>query len=112
MEHLTTQQVGKILNVTPQRVLALIRAGRLPATKVGRDWLITRQDLATFEKRPQGNYKLTAEQVPGDPIHGKGWQDTCGTGRKVQGLGPDHLSAYEKVNLDLRALLLFFIFNL
>ena len=63
MEHLTTQQVGKILNVTPQRVLALIRVGRLPAIKVGRDWLIARKDLATFEKRPQGNYKLTAEQV-------------------------------------------------
>lgn len=63
MEHLTTQQVGKILNVTPQRVLALIRAGRLPATKVGRDWLITRQDLEKFEKRPQGNFKLTAGQI-------------------------------------------------
>lgn len=63
MEHLTTQQVGKILNVTPQRVLALIRAGRLPASKVGRDWLITRQDLEKFEKRPQGNFKLTAGQI-------------------------------------------------
>ena len=63
MEYLTTQQVGKILNVTPQRVLALIRAGRLPATKVGRDWLITRQDLEKFEKRPQGNFKLTAGQI-------------------------------------------------
>lgn len=63
MDHLTTQEAGKILGVTPQRVLALIRIGRLPATKVGRDWLIARHDLATFEKRPQGNYKLTAEQV-------------------------------------------------
>jgi len=63
MDHLTTQQVGKILNVTPQRVLALIRVGRLPAIKVGRDWLITRQDLEKFEKRPQGNFKLTAEQI-------------------------------------------------
>ena len=63
MEHLTTQQVGKILNVTPQRVLAPIRVGRLPATKVGRDWLITRQDLEKFEKRPQGNFKLTAGQI-------------------------------------------------
>jgi len=63
MDHLTTQQVGKILNVTPQRVLALIRVGRLPAIKVGRDWLITRQDLEKFEKRPQGNFKLTMEQI-------------------------------------------------
>jgi excisionase family DNA binding protein len=63
MDHLTTQQAGKVLGVTSQRVLALIREGRLPATKVGRDWLIARQDLEQFEKRPQGNYKLTDEQI-------------------------------------------------
>jgi excisionase family DNA binding protein len=63
MDHLTTRQASKILGVSAQRVLALIRDGRLPAAKVGRDWLIARQDLEKFEKRPQGNYKLTAEQV-------------------------------------------------
>lgn len=63
MDHLTTQQAGDLLGVSAQRVLALIRDGRLPATKVGRDWLIARQDLENFEKRPQGNFKLSAEQV-------------------------------------------------
>ena len=63
MDHLTTQQAGRILGVTSQRVLALIRDERLPAVKVGRDWLIARQDLEKFEKRPQGNYKLTADQI-------------------------------------------------
>jgi excisionase family DNA binding protein len=62
MEYLTTHQVGEILGVTQQRVLALIRDQRLPATKVGRDWLIARQDLDEFERHPQGNYKLTADQ--------------------------------------------------
>ncbi len=63
MDHLTTRQASEVLGVTTQRILALIRAGRLPATKLGRDWLIARQDLEKFEKRPQGNFKLNAEQV-------------------------------------------------
>ena len=52
-----------MLSVTPQRVLALIHSGRLPAVKLGRDWLIAMQDLEKFEKRPQGNYKLTSDQI-------------------------------------------------
>jgi excisionase family DNA binding protein len=63
MDPLTTQQASEILGVTPQRVLALIRSGRLPAVKIGRDWLIAMQNLEKFEKRPQGNYKLTADQI-------------------------------------------------
>lgn len=63
MDHLTTQQASDVLGVTAQRVLALIREGRLPAVKLGRDWLIARQDLENFEKRPQGNFKLSAAQV-------------------------------------------------
>lgn len=63
MDQLTTQQASQYLGVTPQRVLALIHSGRLPAVKLGRDWLIARQDLEKFEKRPQGNHKLTADQI-------------------------------------------------
>ena len=63
MDHLTTQQASEVLGVTPRRVLALIKNKRLPAIKVGRDWLIAMQDLEKFEKRPQGNYKLTANQI-------------------------------------------------
>ncbi len=62
-----------------------------------------------IRETPAREFQIDRGAGPGDPIHGKGWQDTCGTGRKVQGLGPDHLSAYEKVNLDSRALL-FFLF--
>lgn len=62
MDYLTTQDVAKKLAVSRQRVLALIQADRLPATKAGRDWLILPADLEKFEKRPQGNYKLTEDQ--------------------------------------------------
>lgn len=63
MDFLTTRQAGEVLGVTPQRVIALIRDGRLPASKVGRDWLIAMSDVEKFEKRPQGNYKLTTDQI-------------------------------------------------
>ena len=63
MDYLNTHQAGEILGVTAQRILALIRVGRLPAKKVGRDWLIAKSDLDGFKKRSQGNFKLTLEQV-------------------------------------------------
>lgn len=62
MDYLTTEDAAKKLGVSRQRVLALIQTDRLPATKVGRDWLILPSDLENFEKRPQGNYKLTEDQ--------------------------------------------------
>jgi excisionase family DNA binding protein len=63
MEYLNTHQAGEVLGVTSQRVLALIQAGRLPAKKIGRDWLIAESDLTEFKRRPQGNFKLTPTQV-------------------------------------------------
>jgi excisionase family DNA binding protein len=63
MDYLTTEQASEALSATRQRDLALIREGRLPARKVGRDWLIAPEDLDAFEKRPQGNYKPTPDQV-------------------------------------------------
>ena len=51
---LTTKQAAARLNISIRRVRALIYAGRLPATKAGRDWLITEQDLADYTPRPAG----------------------------------------------------------
>ena len=56
MKLLTTNDVAGKLNVTVKRVQALIRAGRLPAEKVGRDYLIKERDL-----------KLVLERKPGRP---------------------------------------------
>jgi len=63
MDLLTTRQAAETLGVTTERILALIYAGRLPAQKVGRDWLIQTSDLVNFRRRRQGNYKLSAEQI-------------------------------------------------
>lgn len=54
MEFLTTKQVAEILGITPRRVQALITAGRLPATKFGRDYMIKEGDLKLVENRKVG----------------------------------------------------------
>jgi excisionase family DNA binding protein len=43
-----------VLNVTPRRVVALIKSGRLRATMHGRDWLIAAADLAAVRDRKPG----------------------------------------------------------
>jgi excisionase family DNA binding protein len=51
---LTTAQVAAILKITRRRVHAIIAAGRLPARKHGRDWLIEPADLAAYRPLPAG----------------------------------------------------------
>lgn len=48
---LTTPQVAEILGVSIRRVQAMITAGRLPAVKVGRDWMIEKSDLKKVKNR-------------------------------------------------------------
>lgn len=52
---LSTKDAAARLGITPRRVAALIAAGRLPATKLGRDWLIAEADLALVAERKPGN---------------------------------------------------------
>jgi excisionase family DNA binding protein len=51
---LTTKDAGKILGVSPLRVFQLIKAGRLPAVKIGRDWMIKERDLEKVKDRKPG----------------------------------------------------------
>lgn len=51
---LGTSKVAKKLKVSPERVRALIRAGRLPAVKQGRDWFVDEKDLALVKSRKPG----------------------------------------------------------
>jgi excisionase family DNA binding protein len=54
MSLLTTNDVAERLGVTVPRVHALIRAGRLPAEKMGRDYFIEESDLRLVADRPVG----------------------------------------------------------
>jgi len=51
---ITTKDAARRLGVTAIRVRQLIAAGRLPAVKIGRDWLIKAADLRRVAHRPPG----------------------------------------------------------
>ena len=57
MDFLTTLEAAEKLGVTRRRVLALILAGRLPAQKFGRDYMIKEKDLKLVENRKVGRPK-------------------------------------------------------
>ena len=54
MKYLTTDQAGEILGVSGRRVRALITAGRLPAHKFGKAWMIDKKDLQKVAVRKPG----------------------------------------------------------
>jgi len=54
MTYLTTTQAAERLHVNRSRVIALIRAGRLKATKFGNAWQIDPRDLAAVKVRKVG----------------------------------------------------------
>lgn len=57
MEVLTTKQAAERLGITVRRVQALVSAGRLPAVKIGRDFVIKPSDLRLVEHRKAGRPK-------------------------------------------------------
>ena len=54
MKMLSAKQAADILGVHHSRVRVLIREGRLPAQKVGRDWIILQSDLELVKDRKPG----------------------------------------------------------
>jgi excisionase family DNA binding protein len=54
MEVLSTKQAAERLGITVRRVQALVNAGRLPARKIGRDFLIKVGDLRLVKNRKVG----------------------------------------------------------
>ncbi|HJR05885.1 MAG TPA: helix-turn-helix domain-containing protein [Pyrinomonadaceae bacterium] len=54
MKLLTTKQVAERLGVSIGRIHQLINEGRLPAEKLGRDYVIREEDLKLVEGRKVG----------------------------------------------------------
>lgn len=71
---LSTPEAAERLGVTVARVQHLIWAGRLPAQKVGRDYVIREEDL-----------KLVEDRKPGRPPKAK--PETSKAGKKKGGKG-------------------------
>jgi excisionase family DNA binding protein len=57
MKLITTNDAAEQLGVTVQRVHALIKDGRLPAERLGRDYVIREEDLALVADRRPGRPK-------------------------------------------------------
>lgn len=51
LEFLDTKQVASILRLHYKTVARMIREGRLPASKIGKEWRINRSDLEAFVER-------------------------------------------------------------
>jgi excisionase family DNA binding protein len=51
IQHITILEAAERLKLTRQRVFQLIKDGKLPATKRGRDWWIDPADLKLVKKR-------------------------------------------------------------
>ena len=54
MKLLNTKEASEKLNISAIRVRQLIKQGRIPATKVGRDYVIQESDLKDLEERKNG----------------------------------------------------------
>ncbi len=57
MKMMTANEAANILKVSARRVRALIQSGRLPAQKIGRDWIIMEPDLEKVKDRKPGRPK-------------------------------------------------------
>lgn len=57
MHLISTKQAAEQLGVSVRRVQAMITQGRLPARKIGRDYLINEDDLETVRDRKPGRPK-------------------------------------------------------
>jgi excisionase family DNA binding protein len=53
-EWLTVAQVVPLLGLSDSRVQRLLRAGQIPARKVGRDWIVSRRAVDQFLAQPPG----------------------------------------------------------
>ncbi len=52
MSEITTKEAADKLGVKVRQIQNLIKQGRLPARKFGRDWVINEEDLLLVKDRP------------------------------------------------------------
>lgn len=63
MKLLNTKDAGQILGISAIRIRDLINAGRLPAQKIGRDYLIDEKDLELVRERKVGRPKKQKDET-------------------------------------------------
>jgi excisionase family DNA binding protein len=73
MRMLTTNEAASLLGVTVQRIHQFINEGRLPAQKLGRDYIINEEDMKLVEDRKPGRPPKTKAET-GSKTRKKGGQ--------------------------------------
>ena len=64
MKALTTKDAAAVLGISLRQVQTLIKQGRLPAHKMGRDYIIKESDLRLVSHRPKGRpRKVAVEKI-------------------------------------------------
>jgi excisionase family DNA binding protein len=75
MRLLTTRQAAERLGISIPRIHQLINEGRLPAEKVGRDYVIREEDLKLAKDRPKPGRPPKVKPAPSSKAskkkHGK-----------------------------------------
>jgi excisionase family DNA binding protein len=51
--HHTTQEAARLLKLTRKGILAAIRRGKLHATKHGRDWMVSDEEIERYRQEPR-----------------------------------------------------------
>ena len=67
-ELLTLKEAGARIGVSPNTLSIQAKKGALKATKMGRTYLVTASDLATYDEQRKGPRGFARE---GHPLHGK-----------------------------------------
>lgn len=65
----STTEAASILGVSPQRVRQLLGEGRLVGTRIGRDWLIERQQLEAFKATPRKRTGRPRKVLAQEQVH-------------------------------------------
>ncbi len=84
-DYVSTNDAADALGISRQRVLQLIKTGRLRAKKFASVYMIHRPDLAAVEDRPQGrppNASATADKRPTGQIRARNGASTGKKGGK------------------------------
>lgn len=56
--YLTISEAAEVIGVDGSQVRRYCIDGKLPAVKVGKSWLIKREDVKKFDRPPMGNPNL------------------------------------------------------
>jgi excisionase family DNA binding protein len=64
---ISTNEAADRLGLTARRIVALIADGRLPAQKVGRDYIIDERDLRLVSERKAGRPRKSLSELKSKP---------------------------------------------